>query len=74
MMRPLKELFWSEMDDILGQMLLLGEDHRPFAEFVDYTLWICGSSISMGIVESNASSNSLAHITSSAVNSLSAPA
>ncbi|KAK9972497.1 hypothetical protein ABG768_025801, partial [Culter alburnus] len=26
----LKELFWSEMDDIFGQMLLLGEDHPSF--------------------------------------------
>lgn len=39
----LKHLLWSGMDDILSQMLLLGEDHHPFAEFVEYTLWLCRS-------------------------------
>lgn len=36
----LKELFWNGMDDVLDQMLL--GDHRPFAEFMDYTLWLWG--------------------------------
>lgn len=26
----LKQLFWRGIDDILGQMLLLREDHHPF--------------------------------------------
>lgn len=38
----LKHLFLSGMNDVLGQMLLLGEDHRPFTKYVDYTLWVCG--------------------------------
>lgn len=41
----LKQRFWSGMDDILRQMLLLGEDHCPFIEFIDYPLWVCGSFI-----------------------------
>ncbi|ROL51858.1 hypothetical protein DPX16_19377 [Anabarilius grahami] len=41
----LKQRFWSGMDDILGQMLLLGEDRCPFIEFINYPLWVCGSSI-----------------------------
>lgn len=28
----LKELNWSGMDEIFSQMLLLGEDNRPFAK------------------------------------------
>lgn len=32
---------WSRKDHILGQMLLLEEDHCPFAKFVDYALWMC---------------------------------
>lgn len=31
----LRHLFWSGMDDILSQMLWLGEDQCPFGEFVD---------------------------------------
>lgn len=42
------------MGTILGQILLLREDDRPFTEFVDYTLWLCGSSLTLGIVENDA--------------------
>lgn len=44
------KLFWSGMDDILGQMLLMREEDRPFAEFVDCALWVCRSSISVGVM------------------------
>lgn len=47
----LKHLFWSGMDDILGQMLLLGEGHRPFAKYVDYTLWVCRFSLTVRVIE-----------------------
>lgn len=33
-----KQLFWSGIDNILGQMLLVREDHHPFTEFVSYAL------------------------------------
>ncbi|XDV34635.1 hypothetical protein PO909_004774 [Leuciscus waleckii] len=46
------------MDDILGQMLLLGEDQGPFIEFIDYALWVCGSSLTVGVTEDNDISNS----------------
>ncbi|KAK9953259.1 hypothetical protein ABG768_017264 [Culter alburnus] len=49
----LKQHFWSGMDDILVQMLLLKEDHLPFIEFVDYALPVCGSSLIAGVVENN---------------------
>lgn len=41
------------MDNILSQMLQLVEDTPPFAEFVDYTLWLCRSSLTMGVIEEN---------------------
>ncbi|ROL42246.1 hypothetical protein DPX16_7923 [Anabarilius grahami] len=47
----LKQLFWSWMENILGQMLLLGKDHCPFIEFIDYVLWVCGSSLNAKFVE-----------------------
>lgn len=47
----LKQLFWSGMDDILGQMLLVSEDHLAFVEFVEYVLWVCGSSLTVGVME-----------------------
>lgn len=52
-MNPLKHLFWSRMDDLLGQMLLVSEGHRPFIEFVEHALWVCGSSLTVGVVEDN---------------------
>ncbi|ROL41304.1 hypothetical protein DPX16_2931 [Anabarilius grahami] len=55
-MRPagtLQQHIWSGMDDILGQLLLLMEDHFPFMEFVDYALWVCGSSLTVGVVKDN---------------------
>lgn len=38
----LKHLFWSGMDNIPGQMLLLRQHRCSFTEFVDYTSWLCG--------------------------------
>lgn len=32
------------LKELFDQMLLLGEDHCPFMEFVGYTLWECASS------------------------------
>lgn len=48
-----KHLFWSGIDNILGQLLLLKEHHRPFAEFIDYTLWLFRSSLIVRVVEDN---------------------
>lgn len=45
---------WKE-DDVLGQMLLLGGDHHPFIKFIDYTLWVCRSSLVVGIDVNNTS-------------------
>ncbi|KTG44995.1 hypothetical protein cypCar_00001692 [Cyprinus carpio] len=72
----LKELFRSGTDDILSQMLLLGEDQCPFIEFVDYTLWVCRSSLTVGVTENNTIQDSdfPAHVPSPAVISSSAPA
>ncbi|KAK9963617.1 hypothetical protein ABG768_006787, partial [Culter alburnus] len=53
----LKQLFWSEIDDIIQQMLLLREDHLPFIEFIDYDLWVCGSSLTVGVAEEDATIN-----------------
>lgn len=48
------------LDNILGQMLLLKEDHCPIIEFIDYALWVCRSSFTVGDVEKdNITSNSL---------------
>lgn len=47
----LKQLFWNGMDDILGQMLLVSEDYLAFIEFVEYVLWVCGSSLTVGVME-----------------------
>lgn len=60
------------MDDTLSQMLLLGEDHCPLAEFVDYTLWVCGSFLTARVVENNVTINynSQVHIPSPAALSL----
>lgn len=49
----LKHLFWSRMDEILGKMLLLRDNHCTFTEFVDYTLWLCGSSLTLGVIEND---------------------
>lgn len=54
----MKQHFWRRMDDILGQMLLLGEDQSLFIEFIDYALWVCGSSLTVGVTEDNDISNS----------------
>lgn len=56
----LKELFWT------GQMLLLGEDH---------TLWVCGSYLTVEVIEDNINitSDSLVHIPSPAALSLPTP-
>jgi len=51
----LKQQFWSRMDDLLTQMLLLGDLHLSFVEFIDHTLWVCGSSLIAGLVESQES-------------------
>lgn len=48
-----KHLFWSGIENILGQLLLLKDHHRPFAEFVDYILWLFGSSLIVVVVEDN---------------------
>lgn len=37
----IKHLFWRGMGNILGKMLLLGEDRFPFTEFTENTLWLC---------------------------------
>ncbi|KAK9964056.1 hypothetical protein ABG768_005261 [Culter alburnus] len=50
----LKHLFWSRMDEIFSKMLLLRDNHCTFAEFVDYTLWLCGSSLTLGVIENDA--------------------
>lgn len=34
------------------------EDRSPLIEFIDYTLWVCGSSLTVGVVEDNATINS----------------
>lgn len=70
----LKSIFWSGTDDILGQMLLLKEGHHPLTDFINYTLWVCGSSFTVGVVkEDNISSDSLEPVPLSAAISLPAP-
>lgn len=39
------------MDEILGQMLLLNEGYSSLVDFINYTLWVYGSSNTVGIVE-----------------------
>lgn len=59
----LKQLFWS--DDILGQF---------FSKFVEYALWVCRSSLTVGVMEDDAiNSDSPELSTSLAAISLSAP-
>jgi len=36
--------FGCRMDDIIGQMLLVEEDHFPLLDFISYSLGVCGSS------------------------------
>lgn len=47
----LKYNFWSGMDDTLGAMLLLDAEHLSFVQFLDRALWVCGSSLSVGLAE-----------------------
>lgn len=48
-----KQLFWSGVNDILGQMLLLRENHLPFVEIINYALWV----LTVGVVEDNTTSS-----------------
>lgn len=47
----LKYIFWSGMDDNLGKMLLLKKGHSLLINFIINTLWVCGSSLTVGVVK-----------------------
>lgn len=57
-LKALKYIFWSGMDDIIGQMLLVEEDHIPFVDFINFTLlWVSGSSFTLGVIREGINSD-----------------
>ena len=47
----LKYQFWKGLDDPLAQILLLKDTTLPFREFMDRALWVCGSSLTVALVD-----------------------
>lgn len=70
----LKYIFWSGMDDNLGKILLLKKGHSPLINFIINTLWVCRSSLTVGVVkEDNISSETPEPVPPPAAISLPAP-
>lgn len=57
----LKYYFWSGMDDTLGAMLLLDVEQFSFVQFLDRALWVCGSSLTVGVTEEISCGPKLVH-------------
>ena len=43
----LQQQFWSGLEDPLAQILLLDDLDLPFIKFINRTLWVCGSSLTV---------------------------